>query len=170
MEIEVKILEINKDEVIRKLKAMGAEQTFDGEVESFFIDFPDRSIVSAGNVLRLRRLGVKYQLTFKGKHQKSFAKVREELEVEVSDISVMKKILLSIGLVEYRSLLKHRTSFKLGKIHFDIDTITGIPTFMEIESNSEEIIMEAIVALGFSAKDAKPWSYNELIDYYSTKK
>jgi len=40
-EIEVKILEIDKDEVIKKLNSLGAEKIFEGYVETIYYDTPD---------------------------------------------------------------------------------------------------------------------------------
>jgi hypothetical protein len=43
-EIEVKILEVNRKELEKKLIKLGAKKTFEGEISATFFDFKDRSI------------------------------------------------------------------------------------------------------------------------------
>jgi adenylate cyclase class IV len=64
-EIEVKVLNVDKQEIEERLSELGAKQIFDGEIKTCFFDFKDCSIVKAKNVLRLRKEGMKSVLTFK---------------------------------------------------------------------------------------------------------
>ena len=86
----------------------------------------------------------------------------------------MKKILENLGLTVTESMEKHRVSYTLDHVRFDIDRYFGsygyIPEFMEIEAKNIGLIHKYAELLGFKAKDCLPWSTNELIQHYSIKK
>jgi adenylate cyclase, class 2 len=173
-EIEVKILEVNRAKVEDNLFGLGAKKIFDGDIQTFFFDFKDGSIVSAKNVLRLRKEQNKIELTYKKVHITKNAKVAEEYSVGVSDFEIMKKILENLGLFVTESMEKHRVSYELDKAHFDIDCYQGdyayIPEFLEIEAENTESIHKYAALLGFKAKDCLPWSTVQLISHYFANK
>jgi adenylate cyclase class 2 len=173
-EVEAKILEVDKNQIEETLARLGAKKVFDGEIETFFFDFKEGTIVKAKNLLRLRREENKIELTYKTVHQTQNAKVAEEYTVEVSDLETMKNILEFLGLSVTESMRKHRVSYTLDKARFDMDRYEGkysyIPEFLEIEAESAESIHKYAGLLGFSSKDCLPWSTQDLINYYSSKK
>ena len=171
-EIEVKIIEIDREKVEKKLRSLGATKTFDGNVETNFLDFPDRSITKANNLLRLRRIGGKTELVFKKFLKSDSAKVREEYEVSISDFQKMCEILKLIGLISIQENRKHRTSYVLEPgVSVDIDKYVGefshIPEFMEIECKNIKTIYRCAKLLGFDRQDCRPWTTPDLINYYS---
>ena len=173
-EIEAKILEISKKKVEETLSHIGAAKIFDGVIETIFFDFKDSAIVRASNVLRLRKEQDRIELTFKKVSFTKEAKTAEEFTVEVSSLEAMRKILENLGLKETESMQKHRTSYSLEGARFDIDHYFGaygyIPDFMEIEAASIDQIHRYAGLLGFKAEDCLPWSTNDLVRHYSTKK
>ena len=173
-EIEAKILEVDKHKIEEALSNLGAEKVFDGEIEAFFFDFKDGSIAKRNSVLRLRKEDERDVLTFKRVVESEAAKIAEEHSVEVSSLSEAKVILESLGLSTVESMQKHRTSYQLKGVRFDIDQYMGkysyIPTFIEIEAENIELIHRYAELLGFKAKDCLPWSVKELINHYSSKK
>ncbi len=172
-EIEVKFLNVGKQKIEDILTQLGAKQTFDDEITTYFYDFENRSIAKAKNVLRLRKEGKKSVLTFKKILNKKSAKVAEEYAVEVSNLSIMERILESLGLSVNGSIQKHRTSYKLTDVKFDIDTLEKefacIPTYLEIEAKNIELIHKYAKILGYSINDCLPWDTHELIKFYSKK-
>jgi len=54
-EIERKILEINKEEVEKKLHELGAEKTYEGILTVCYMDTPGSDIRERGDLLRVRR-------------------------------------------------------------------------------------------------------------------
>ncbi len=173
-EIEAKILEVNRAKVEETLIGLGAKKIFDGDIQTFFFDYKDGSIVKAKDVLRLRKEQNQVELTYKKVHVTQTAKVAEEYSVEISDFEVMKKILETLGLFVTESMEKHRVSYKLDQARFDIDCYYGsydfIPEFLEIEAENTEPIHKYAALLGFKDKDCLPWSTVELINHYSSKK
>jgi adenylate cyclase class 2 len=173
-EIEVKILEIDKQKIEKTLIDLGAEKVFDGHIQTYFLDFKDGTIVKAKNVLRLRKEKGKTELTYKKVHSTQTAKQAEEYSVQVSDLEEMKKILENLGLDETESMEKHRVSYTLQNVRFDIDRYLDqyeyIPEFLEIEAENIDLIYEYAKLLGFKSEDCLPWSTSELTQHYSSSK
>lgn len=171
-EIEVKILEIDRQKVVKTLTGLGAEKVFDGEVLTLFFDFQDGQIHKRKDVLRLRKEQDNVELTYKKIQAGGTVKVAEESSVQVSDLETTLKILQNLGLSVTQKMQKHRISFKLGSVRFDIDRYSDeyafIPEFLEIEGPLDCIRKYAEI-LGFREKDCLPWSTDELIRHYSAK-
>ena len=172
-EIEVKILDISRKEIESKLISLGAKKILDNEINAVFFDFKDGSIRNNKKTIRLRQEGSKTFLTFKEaaeKNNNSNAKIREEHQVEVSDFYITKILLESLGLSERLVLKKHRTSYQLENVHFEIDKHLGkygfIPEFMEIEAEDINLIYKYAQLLGFTKEDCKPWSLSDLEKHY----
>ena len=173
-EIEAKILEVNKSQIEASLARLGAKKVFDGEINTYFFDFKDGTIIKAKNLLRLRKEENKIELTFKKVNVTPVAKVAEEFSVEVSDLETMKTILGFLGLSATENTRKHRVSYKLDQARFDMDKYEGkysyIPEFLEIEAENAESIHKYSELLGFRGKDCLPWSTHDLINFYSLKR
>jgi len=170
-EIEIKILGIDKTAVEEKLVSLGAIKVFDDEIHALYYDFPDKAIRNSGRTLRLRREGSKAVLSLKKDIENREAKVREEHEIEVSDFSGMKYLLESIGLNAWLEIKKHRTSYELQGVYFEIDayhdTYSYIPQFLEIEGDDIESIYASAELLGFTRSACKPWDILQVASYYS---
>lgn len=173
-EIEVKILEINRKKVEKTLTNLGAKKILDNDIQTIFFDFQDGKIIKAKDVLRLRKEDSKVELTYKKVRATQTAKEAEEYSVDVSSLEEMQKILENLGLFETENMLKHRISYKLDNVRFDLDRYLGnysfIPEFMEIEAENAELIDYYAELLGFKPKDCLPWSTYDVIQYYSSKK
>jgi predicted adenylyl cyclase CyaB len=173
-EIEVKILNVDRNILVNEISKLGAEKIFDGEIKTFFFDFSDSRVSKSENVLRLRQTEQSTLLTFKVILNKETAKEAEEYEVKVSDFQTTKKILEALGLLERGNIQKHRISYKLKNIQFDIDThqkeLSYVPTFMEIEAENIDLIYKYAELLGYKSKDCLPWSTEDVINHYSKKK
>jgi adenylate cyclase, class 2 len=165
-EIEVKILGIDVEEVEEKLKEIDAEKVFDGELVSIYFDFPDKRLEKEGKVLRLRKKDEKVILTYKKLISQDEAKIMDENEFEIPDLDLMKKIFKEIGLFPLYEFKKHRTTYKLDRIHFEIDKYPDIPVFLEIEAPDLEEIDEMVSKLGFSKEEVSSYSIKEVLEHY----
>lgn len=71
LEKEIKILEINKEEIVEKLLELGAEKSFEGFVHDIYYDFPDDApkdkMAANGRMFRLRQKGEDHIYTIKNK-------------------------------------------------------------------------------------------------------
>ena len=92
-EIEVKILDINPEEIRNKLLDLGAKRISKNKYSTIIFDFEDRRIRKSGELLRLRKAGDKIELTYKIRDEKDTDfKVMEELETTTGDFDTMVKI------------------------------------------------------------------------------
>ena len=168
-EIEAKFLEINVKVIVKKLDSMGADIVYEGDIEAFYYDFPDSRISEGKGLLRLRKKNGFSELTFKKKISNEKLKIMDEYEVEVEDFDEMQRIIESLGMICTNTSKKHRISYSLGDVHFELDTFSGIPTFLEIEANKPEMIEEYALKLGLSMKDAKPWTGKKVVEHYAKR-
>lgn len=173
-EIEVKILEINRESVEKKLIALGAHKIFDDEIHAIYYDLRDSCLKKTGKSLRLRREGERTMLTLKLHVENALAKEQAEHEVEVCRFEDMRTVLEGLGYAPWLQMQKHRTSYELEGTHVELDHYSGqhayIPEFLEIEGRDIETIYSCAEALGFSRRDCRPWDVAELIEYYAQKK
>ncbi len=164
-EIEVKILEIDVKETIRKIEELGGIKTYEGEVITTYYDSRHK-LHNQGRVLRLRRKDDKTELTFKEKISDDLFKSMNEFETIVGDYKTMDTILQGIGFKPCRELSKRRTSYSIGEVHVDIDTYNEFPTFLEIEAKTGDLVKEWVLKLGYSMNDAKPWTTSDVFKHY----
>src|SRR4051812_20424598 len=146
-EIEVKFLDINKDEIEAKLKSIGAEKIADIFLRHVAFDYPDYRLDKDNSWIRIRDEGEEIVLAFKkrlgvtSQDGSTNDEGMEEIEVVVSSYEDTKLFLKKIGLIEkHGEAQKKRSRWKKGSIEFDIDTIALIPTYLEIEAQSWEDI------------------------------
>ncbi|MEM6628555.1 MAG: class IV adenylate cyclase [Bacteroidota bacterium] len=171
-EIEVKILEIDRQVLEKRLITLGARSIFSGELHARFYDNPKQSITSNGEVLRIRREGEEVFLTFKAPISLQGAKIMEELEVGISEITPLLKIMRHLGFHVIKETQKWRDEYQLedSKVVFDNykGDLAHIPEFMEIEAPSLERLYEVLELLGIDKANALSWSTYDLVQHYSS--
>lgn len=166
-EIEVKILEVDVERLEARLLELGAEKVFDGELDVIFYDFEDEWLAKREQRLRLRKVGDKTEFTFKQKVSRKASKIEDEYQVNVSNFEEMRSILEFMGMRQTRRYKKNRISYVLGNTRFEFDTLMlGVPTFLEIEAESEAVLFEWIEKLGFEKSAALPWSGSDVLRHY----
>lgn len=149
-EIELKVLKINKAEMIKRLESLQAEKKFDKVQKRYVYDF---NPPCAGKWIRLRTNGVKTTLTIKNYLAKKIDGC-EELEVEVNDFAKTNDILNELG-YEPRSFQENRRcQYILNGVEIDLDSWPYIPDYMEIEGKNEEEVYKTLEILGFKKEDA----------------
>lgn len=172
MEIERKILDINKREFIARLKKLKARKIFSALVRVKYFDFADGSIRAKKDLLRLREFCQKgkepytefvYKI-YKG--VKGGCKYFEELESRFdgkAHFKTLSNFLLGIGLKHTLYYEKKRTLYSLGKIHFEIDEHPRMPAFVEIEAQSPQEINKTVKLLGLQKCEQTAETISELI-------
>lgn len=170
-EIEIKILGIDKEKTEGELVSLGARKSFEGELHAVYYDSADNSIRKNKAALRLRREGKISVLAFKTHIEDTEAKVRDEMEVEVSDFEAMRAILESAGLSPWLEMKKRRTTYELEGLHFEFDKYHDayeyVPEFLEIEGADLGTIYKYVDLLGFRKQDCRPWDALQVAQYYS---
>jgi len=166
-EVEVKILEIDVPSIESKLVALGATKVFEGDIQASLYDFPDQRLNQDRSFIRLRTKGEKAEFVFKKHIANEVAESYDELEVEVSDIEVTRKILEKIGLVEtVHGVRKHRITYAADNAHFELDKFEGMPAFFEIEVSDSDELPKWVELLGYTMDDAKSWSGRDVYKHY----
>jgi adenylate cyclase class 2 len=167
-EIEIKFLDIDVNDVTKKLFALGAEKMGEYHYRRIVFDYSDFRLDTQGAWLRLRDEGEKITLTYKqrlGKNLNSIAGDDEgmlESETIVESFDRTRDILLKIGLIEKMYQENKRTRYILDGVEFDIDSWPLINPYLEIEGLSWDKVYEAAEKLGFNKKAGKIFSTNEI--------
>lgn len=165
-EIEVKVIDIDKKATVAKLLEMGAKKVFDANMHNIRYDFEDGSLQKDEALLGLRKKGDKKIITYKKMIEQGKARIMAEIETEIDDFESMDGILKAIKLKPIEEFDKHRTSYKLNGILFEIDEYKEFPAFMEIEAPDIDTIYDYARKLGIDEKKIKNWTTTELFEHY----
>ena len=143
IECEARALEIDKEEIERKLVSLGAKKIADFDYKRRVYDVIPKT---EGKWIRLRTDGNKTTLAVKQINKETIDGT-EETEVEVSDFEETNKILNSLGFFEKGYQENKRTRYVLNGIELDIDTWPYIPTYLEIEGKDSKDVEKMIELL-----------------------
>ena len=171
-ELEIKVLNINIEEIEEKLKAKGAE--FLGvEIQKNHTFAPKNAKEFSNGYLRIREKTVDdkreaTELTFKEVvDNKDNIRVNNEYTTTINSTSNMIKILEEIGLVERYVGDKKRISYNYRGQRFDIDIwskdVYPAP-YMEIEFTNVNLMEEILDEFEIDRKNVTNESINELIE------
>jgi adenylate cyclase class 2 len=133
------------------------------EIDQVF-DRPDQALRRAGQLLRLRRRGPEWTLTYKGPPHAGPYKSREEIETTLADGPAFEAILDALGYARTFRYEKYRTKFVsargAGSGVITLDE-TPIGSFLELEG-PEYWIEETAAYLGFTPHQFIASSYAAL--------
>lgn len=171
-EIEVKVLNIDKDEIEKKLKDIGAVLIKDEEQTNIRFDTGDNFLKKTHNgYLRLRitknllQGDIKNTLTFKKNLSRDKFRVNEETETEISNCEETIKIIELLGYNKKRPGYKHRKSYFYDDVTYEIDTWdkeTYSKPYLEIEMSSDDELEKAIELLKLDRNQITTRSIDEL--------
>jgi len=169
LEIEVKIRILDLKKTHDKLLSLGASfikpRYFE---ENILYDFPKKTLTKKNQALRLRSVGKKNILTYKGEPQKSRKfKIRNEFETQVKDKKQTKKILSSLGFKQVFVYQKYRTEYKTKSLKICLDE-TKAGKFLELEGKREDIVTFT-KQMGYSKDDFIKDDYVSLIKEIETR-
>lgn len=161
-EYEARILEINKEEFIKKLENLGATKVADYIQKRYIYDF---NPAIKGKWIRLRDTGKETTLTIKEIKEETIDGTKE-LEIKVNDFDTTNLILEELGYKHRLYQENKRTRYMLNNIEIDIDTWPMIPTYVEFEGDSEENIIKAIEELGYKKEDIITYGVSKIYMHY----
>jgi len=140
------------------------------KIEDQFYDTPQLRLKQQGIDLRCRKQGDKVILTYKGPIDRSSGfKVREEIEIYISDQYKLKAIFERIGFKLIRVIKKIRKTIYYSDLIITVDYFDKIGYVFEIEGPSEDIqsfannFPELIQRLG-------PYSFKDVLQRYRNHK
>ena len=166
-EIEIKFLNIDPEELVKKLLALGAKKVGDFHYRRVVFDTVDFSLDKHGAWLRLRDEGDKITFTFKQRLAKDITSLQGddgmyEKEVVVSDFDATREIILKTGMIEKMYQENKRTRYLLDGVECDIDSWPLLAPYLEIEADSWDKVYSVAEKLGFAREDAKIFSANQI--------
>lgn len=163
VEVEVKFWTADFDLVREALSTAGATLIYPRYYEQNIVyDSPQETLRNRQQIIRLRQ-DQKMKLTFKGPvsaelEAQSEAKIREEIELEVSDFDKMALILHRLGLTEEKAYEKYREVWQHDGVEIVLDEMP-FGNFIELEG-TESAIKSFAAELGFS------WDKRMAVSYW----
>lgn len=164
-EIETRFLDINKNELVKKLVSLGAIDKGEEKLEEIIFHNKENSWKGQGKFVRLRRTKNKVRLTYKENVGQKVDSA-QEIELEVSDFNECSELLSQIGLTAIRQIEKYRHTFKLGDVTIDIDTWPKLPVYAEMEGPSVESLQNVCSQLGFDWEKRFDGDAREVFRHY----
>jgi adenylate cyclase, class 2 len=162
-ETEVKIRLPDRSAILNRLQRSGFTVSVPRQFEANTLyDTRDHGLGEQGMLLRLRQIGEKGLITWKGQGDPGRYKSRPELETSVSSVETLGQILGHLGYEPCFRYEKYRTEF-VSKKEEGLVTLdeTPIGDFLELEGPGEWIDNTA-KQLGFSQQDYVLDSYARL--------
>ncbi len=148
-EYEVRILNIDKENILKRLENVNATFEWDALQRRYVYDFIPKI---DGKWIRLRTNGTRTTLTIKNLVSSKIDGT-QELEIEVDSFEKTNLILEELGYSQKGYQENRRIQYSLNGVEIDIDSWPLIPTYLEIEGPSEEVVYDTVKKLGFSISD-----------------
>lgn len=142
-EYEVRILDIDKEKIIKKLEELGAKKESEFNYKRRVYNFNPPTDYKW---IRLRTDGRKTTLTIK-KIESFSIDGTKEMEIEVSDFEETNKMLEEMGYKAHTYQENKRIRYVLNNVEFDIDSWPYIPTYLEIEGKDEVSVKKMLEVL-----------------------
>lgn len=143
-EIEVRLLDIDKEAFISQLENIGAEFVNEYNQVRYVYDFNPKK---DNKWIRLRTDGIKTTLTIKECCGEKIGDTKE-LEIEVSDMNKTDLILEQLGYYKRSVQENNRIRYMLDGVEIDIDTWPHLNTYVEFEGKSEASLYAVLDKLG----------------------
>lgn len=142
-EYEVRVLEIEKDELIKKIEKLNATKVGEYNQKRYVYD-----IIPKENEkwIRLRTNGKETTLTYKDVTSDKIDGTKE-VEIVVSDFELTNELLNKIGFISKAYQENNRIRYILDDVELDIDSWPLIPTYLEIEGKDEKSVLKMIEKL-----------------------
>ena len=177
LEVEVKFPVTKLSALERDLTSLGAaKRDLRFETDHYF-NAPDRDFARTDEALRLRRIGAKNYVTYKGPKRDQETKTRTEIEVALAHgdetAAQFIRLVQSLGYRSTAEVHKRRQVYHLRRGSFDVevcvDDVQEVGTFVEVEviapedqeEQARNVILRLANELGLDRSERR--SYLELL-------
>mgnify|MGYP001565261179 CR=1 FL=1 len=148
-EIEGKFLDINKEELRKKLRLLKASLIHKERLmRRINYDYQDSRLEKIGGWIRVRDEGDKITLAYKQLNDRTIHGTKE-ISIIVNNFEDTCSLLEAIGLKKKAYQETKREKWILNNVEVTIDTWPWVPTFLELEGNNESILKGIAKKLGF---------------------
>ncbi|MDY3552628.1 class IV adenylate cyclase [Gemmata sp. JC717] len=177
LEVEVKYRNADRTAAVATLLEWGATLAQDRTDLDLYFQAPDRDLKASDEAFRLRRIGPKNCLTYKGPRRDTETKTRPEIEVPLGDgdtaAADMQRLLVALGYAPVTTVKKKRRVYQFARDGFDLeacfDTVDGVGAFVELEILADEaqydaaktVLLAAAAELGLTEQE--PRSYLSMV-------
>ncbi len=171
-EIETRIIDIDVDEIRRKLLHMNAPKVKQENQINNIYDFSDKRLLKGKGYARIRTIqdeltnSTIHFITTKKLISQEKYKIMDEHETEIKDADAAIGIFEALGLLLIQSIKKYRESYKYKNtlIEIDINEKDFCPfPYIEIESADEDELYEVITLLGYTLEDTTSKTIYEIL-------
>ncbi len=143
LEHEVKILDINVDEVTKSLENLGAKKVYDDYRIITTLDTDERSfLLKQDKLIRITEEGsIKVTMHINN----SNPDIKRGIKYKVSRLKEQKDFFEEMGIKPISRVKARRISYELGEVDFDLDLFPTIPPFMEIDIENLDIELSELL-------------------------
>jgi adenylate cyclase class 2 len=177
LEIEVKYRVDDLAALEQKLVKLGAKRVDVRDDSDTYFNAPHRDFAQTDEAFRVRHIGARNMVTYKGPRIDKQTKTRVEIEVPFADGSQadgdFQRLLTLLGFKPTAVVKKHRRVFDLSRDGFDVeaclDDVERVGTFAELEIVADEskldaarsLVLKLAAELGLTQSERR--SYLELL-------
>jgi adenylate cyclase, class 2 len=177
LEVEVKFANAHFAKLARRLNEWGAQESPARVDVDHYFNAPDRDFAVTDEALRLRHIGHRYFVTYKGPKREAQTKTRIEVEVPLADDDIAAAnfglLLAYLGYRFVAVVRKTRRAFHLNRggfaLEITLDYVDGVGRFAELEIQAPEeqldaaraVVLATAAELGLTQQERR--SYLELL-------
>ena len=176
LEIEMKFPVADFRAVQASLTQWNARPDLPLDEADHYFNAPDRDFAKTDEALRIRCIGSKNRITYKGPRQPGPAKTRTEIEIPLADgagaMATWERLLTHLGYRPVAVVRKQRTIFHFQRDSFDmqvcLDQVEKVGRFVEVEivapeeqkAQAEKVLLQIAKELGLGQSERR--SYLEM--------
>lgn len=154
LEIEIKVRLPDISKVRDRILACGGIHTETLTEHDSYYNAPHRDFGVTDEALRLRETDTKTTVTYKGpKNTILGSKVREELNLEISDPKIFDQIITSLGFIPVAVVRKRREYYQYQEFTISLDQVEDLGDFVEIELITDNDAEKAAACVDQAAKE-----------------
>lgn len=173
LEVEVKYRNADRAAAVAMLLDWGATLTEDRIEVDLYFQAPDRDLKATDEAFRLRRVGPRNCLTYKGPKRDSETKTRPEIEVALAEgdatAADAERLFVALGYKPVTAVRKKRRVYRFPRDGFDVevsfDSVERVGEFVELEILAEEAqyesakatLLAAAAELGLTEKETRSY-------------
>lgn len=153
-EVEQKFRLSDPRGIIDKLAGLGAELPPPVEQADLYFNHPAKNFKETDEALRIRRVGGKNYITYKGPKIDAQTKTRREIELPLADgdesFRQFSELLVVLGFLRVFEVRKQRREADViwqgERVHIALDDVSGLGQFVELEISAAAEHLEAAKA------------------------
>jgi adenylate cyclase class 2 len=146
LEVEMKFPVADLAPIRARLEAAGAAADAPRRDSDCYFNAPDRDFAKTDEAVRVRTIGPRSFLTYKGPKRDALTKTRTEIEIELTDgpdaADKMRQLLTHLHYCFVAEVRKQRAVYHLERQGFAVeaclDQVEGIGSFVELEIQAPE--------------------------------